>query len=65
MVQKIRADITFKDGTAAEWQLKNLVLRPGEPGIATDTAKFEIGDDGQAMIQLQEHLNSLLLMVEV
>lgn len=44
MVQKIRADITFKDGTAAEWQLKNPVLRPGEPGIATDTAKFKIGD---------------------
>lgn len=44
MVQKIRADITFKDGTAAEWQLKNPVLRPGEPGIATDTARFKIGD---------------------
>ena len=80
MVRKIRADITFKDGTAAEWEAKNPILKPGEPGVATDTGKFKVGDgvtrwndlpyyltvddlppggDGQAMILLQDHLNSL------
>ena len=56
MVQKIRADITFKDGTAAEWQLKNPVLRPGEPGIATDTSRFKIGDGLTRWEDLPYHL---------
>jgi len=36
--------IQLRRGNAKEWEDKNPVLYPGEPGVETDTGYFKIGD---------------------
>lgn len=40
----IRSVFQFRRATASEWESVNPILRLGEPGYATDTKEYKIGD---------------------
>ena len=55
----------FRRGTAAEWTSANPVLRAGEPGLATDTGAFKIGDGTSHWIDLQGIVGGSLTFADV
>ena len=42
--QRLKTVFQLRRGTSAEWEAVNPILRVGEPGFATDTNVFKIGD---------------------
>lgn len=49
--------IQLRRGASAEWIEKNPVLRPGEPGLESDTQKFKIGNGVTSWVDLPYFAN--------
>lgn len=50
----------LRRGTAVQWAAANTVLRAGEPGLATDTKEFKVGDGNTPWLSLPLFVPSYL-----
>lgn len=59
-------EFQWQRGLAANWAIKNPVLRDGEPGLESDTRKFKIGDGVSRWLDLDYYLdeNHVVALIE-